>query len=121
MRVRDLLGCDHPATYGVEFCTCELVTNSLIHTESKKVLVSVLRADDSHDGVDTDGHDGVEGGGDGGFGVIRVEVSDAATPDMVVTSTMPVQATTRYGSGRGLRIVDALMERHWGSRADESG
>ncbi len=86
----DLLGDGHPAVDETVLAVSELVTNSIVHSDSGRqgtVALSIRGSDDS----------------------VRVEVTDAGS-----SCTAPyIRNDPDAESGRGLRIVSALAK-EWG-------
>lgn len=96
--VRDLLGAEHPASYGVEQCVSELVTNGFQHTESPTVSIAVL----------------------GSGAAVRIEVVDAGAPGKGPHLRRPPD-NDQFVRGRGLHLVNGLAEGRWGSWVDGRG
>lgn len=103
--LRGLIGTDHPAAFEVELLGCELITNSILHSDSGSlddtgspgtVSIIVLALDHA----------------------IRVEVTDAgsehSTPHVVDTATYAT-------SGRGLHLLHEITGGQCGTRTDETG
>lgn len=99
--VRELLGSDHPGCHGVELCACELVTNSLVHTGTDSVSLSVFLARDDR--------------------AICIEVGDSGTPGKTPHMRPAAPDNDWYEEGRGLCVVDALTGGRWGTWTDEAG
>jgi len=85
---------------GIVLLGCELITNAIRHSDSARlggtVTVAVVEV----------------------AGMIRVEVTDAGSATNVPRMVDHAPEST---SGRGLRIVDELTGRRWGTHVDDSG
>lgn len=101
-----MLAADHAdVSDGIVLLACELITNSIRHSDSAQL-----------------GEDGMPGritivvveAGD----LLRVEVIDAGSPHGI---PRVVDQGPEATSGRGLRIVDELTGGRWGTYAEHSG
>ena len=97
--VRQVLGSSHPGADGVALLTSELVTNSVLHSDSRRpgntITVTVTGM--------TDG--------------IRVEVLDAGGASVPSLARADDEVTDH---GHGLRLVSDLSAR-WGYHRDDAG
>lgn len=103
--LRGLLGEDHPVAFEVELLGCELVTNSILHSDSAKpddhgrpgtVSITVLALDQD---------------------AIRVEVTDAGSARNTPWSA---NLGTYATGGRGLHLLREITGGRCGTRTDEA-
>ncbi len=94
--IKKILGAEHPALENATLLVSELVTNSVVHSDSRnggRVTVVVTECGD----------------------LIHVDVADEGSE-----SQPRVQGDPHAEGGRGLLLVDLLAER-WGVRDDAAG
>jgi anti-sigma regulatory factor (Ser/Thr protein kinase) len=111
--VAEVLGPDHPCVDTAVLLCSELVTNAVLHSESRwpggTVTVLVTGPPDLTS-TDTDGTD------PDGSGPVRVEVIDEGS-----ASSIPVVKADSYAAdGHGLFLVDNLAQQ-WGYESGDTG
>jgi anti-sigma regulatory factor (Ser/Thr protein kinase) len=103
--LRGVLGGGHPACYEAELLGSELVTNSIVHSDSG------LSGEDGEPGVVSVVVLAVDR-------AVRIEVTDAGSATSIPRMADPGVCAT---SGRGLRMVHDLTGGRCGTRADDVG
>jgi anti-sigma regulatory factor (Ser/Thr protein kinase) len=111
--VAEVLGPDHPCADTAVLLCSELVTNAVLHSNSRwpggTVTVLVTGPPDLTS-TDTDSSD------PGGVGPVRVEVIDEGS-----ASSIPVVKADSYAAdGHGLFLVDSLAQQ-WGYESGDAG